>query len=597
MVFTPDPARPGRPSAAGPRALLGERLLWLGALALVLLCAAVFRDVLGFGLLSFDDDINISLNPHLRSLGSGSLAWAFTDMGYVRRYVPLGWLTLLLVHAASGLSPAGYHAASLILHTLSALAVFWIVARLVTVGLPQASPRQAVGAAWVAAAWWAVHPLRVELAAWASGTLNLQGDFFVLVSFAAALEGAGPLCLAAYACSLLSYPTGLGYVGALVALDAYRSREGLSSPRTWCALIARRGAWLALAIAGGCLALLAEGTATGIWSSALQPHLGIAARLAQVTDSLLISSGRILVPAGLSPVYDTFVDFHPGPLALAGAAAALVLVIAALVLLARQGKWGLLCLCLAFLSLILPYLGWNATLHSPSDRYATLPSVAVAAGLGWSVAAGGAGLLAVVLAATAALGFASARLAPAWRGDLELLRRAEAVMTHPDARAEIELRIGKVHFLRGEFEEAEHVSRRAMAELGMPAASEPLYGVAASRGYAEAAPLAMQHNGLGVAMARAGDPRSAEQHFRAALQISPDFPKANVNLALLLLERGDTEEPLHCYLTVALAPAGSVDLRSLTALLRRLAEAYRSKGRPDMADALLGRAERLAASP
>jgi len=94
-------------------------------------------------------------------------------------------------------------------------------------------------------------------------------------------------------------------------------------------------------------------------------------------------------------------------------------------------------------------------------------------------------------------------------------------------------------------------------------------------------------------MARSEDLRSAEQHFRAALEVSPDFPKANVNLALLLLSEGKADEPLHCYLTVALAPQGSVDPHALRAMILRLADAYRLRGRQDLAEALAQRAARL----
>lgn len=560
---------------------------------MALLCAAVFGRALDFGFLAFDDDINITLNPHMGPLTAGRLAWAFSDLGYVRRYVPLGWITLFLVNGASGLSPVAYHAASLVFHTLNALVVFWIVWRLLTLAVPGREPRALLGAAWIAAAWWAVHPLRVELAAWASGILNLQADFFLLLSFAAVLGGRRSIGLIAYACSVLSYPTGLGYVGALVALDAYRGERRPASIRDWCSLVVRRGPWLALAGAGAAAALFAQASSSGIWSTALHPAIGAGGHLVQVAKSLLITCSRIIAPARLSPVYDTFVDFHPGALGLAGALAACLAVAAALLLLGRKGKWGLLCLSLAFLSLLLPYLGWDSTLHSPSDRYATLASVVVAVGLGWAVAVRGATLLAGGLAAVAALGVMSARLAPVWRSDPELLGRAESLMTHREARAEIELRIARFHYLYGDFAGAERLSRSAMALLQMPPGAEPLYGAAAAKDFSEAAPLAMQHNGLGVAMARSGDLRSAEQHFRAALEVSPNFPKANVNLALLLLSKGMADEPLHCYLTVALAPQGSVDPHALRALLQRLAEAYRLRDRPDLAEALARRAASL----
>ncbi len=606
MGLAPDPLRhsPPAPQAAGARALLGEPLLWIGALGLVLLCAAVFGRALGFTLLGFDDDINISLNPNLGAPSAARLVWAFSDWSYLRRYVPLGWITLFGVNGACGLSPVGYHATSLVLHALNALVVFWIIARVLPLALPSAGRTRIVYAAWIGAAWWAAHPLRVELAAWASGILNLQGDFFLLLSFAAAVEGVrgGPsssrrtydaLGLLAYGLSLLSYPTGLGFLGALVALDAYPRSKELSSWRTWAALLARRGPWLVLGAAGAGLALFAQGTATGIWKTALAPELGLAARLVQVVGSLGFALEKVAVPAGLSPIYDTFVDFHPSTFALAATLAAIFLALFGLWALARAKKWGALCLCLGFLSLIVPYLGWDATLHSPSDRYSYLPSVAAAIGVGYAAGICGTALLLSALAGITALGAASASLTEAWRDDFSLLGRVELLTTQPGARAEIQLRIGKAYFERGNYDAAEQASRGAMRLMGLPASAEPLYGKSASRDYAEGAPLALAHNGIGVAMARAGDWHAAENHFRCALDVSPSFARANLNLALLLSGRGETAEPLHCYLRAERDPAGALDPRSASALLRRLADAYGSAGRSRLALALQERAARL----
>jgi hypothetical protein len=66
--------------------------------------------VLGFGFLYLrDDDVNVTLNPHMGGLSADRLAWMFTDWSYVRRYIPLGWLNFSATYEFAGLTRP-YHA-------------------------------------------------------------------------------------------------------------------------------------------------------------------------------------------------------------------------------------------------------------------------------------------------------------------------------------------------------------------------------------------------------------------------------------------------------------------------------------------------------
>jgi len=77
--------------------------------------------------------------------------------------------------------------------------------------------------------------------------------------------------------------------------------------------------------------------------------------------------------------------------------------------------------------------------------------------------------------------------------------------------------------------------------------------------------------------------------------VSPSFARANINLALLLSGRGETAEPLHCYLRAERNPVGGLDVRSASALLNRLAEAYKASGRTLLARRLMERSSQLTA--
>ena len=54
----------------------------------------------------------------------------FTDASYVRRYMPLGWLTWTFLHAGCGLTPAAFHLGNLLVHWMNAVLVFLVLRHL-----------------------------------------------------------------------------------------------------------------------------------------------------------------------------------------------------------------------------------------------------------------------------------------------------------------------------------------------------------------------------------------------------------------------------------------------------------------------------------
>ncbi|HEY5226980.1 MAG TPA: hypothetical protein VIJ19_00495, partial [Opitutaceae bacterium] len=88
-----------------------ERLFWLCACLLLLCALAVNYKVVDFGFLYLrDDDVNVTVNPHMGGLSAARLGWMFTDWTYVRRYIPFGWLGFSATYQFAGLDPAAYHA-------------------------------------------------------------------------------------------------------------------------------------------------------------------------------------------------------------------------------------------------------------------------------------------------------------------------------------------------------------------------------------------------------------------------------------------------------------------------------------------------------
>src|SRR6478609_5672072 len=110
--------------AVGRRTWLLLLVGLLGAFQLYLNAPA-----LDHGWVYFDDDINIILNPHLTGGGADTFKWAWTDIDYSRRYMPLGWLLFDGLFRLGGLNPAVFHAASGLLAATNVVLLFLLVRR------------------------------------------------------------------------------------------------------------------------------------------------------------------------------------------------------------------------------------------------------------------------------------------------------------------------------------------------------------------------------------------------------------------------------------------------------------------------------------
>ncbi|HEY1848379.1 MAG TPA: hypothetical protein VGG37_04190, partial [Opitutaceae bacterium] len=284
------PIHPERALYASPEA---RRMSRLCGTALVLLALFLCRPVLHYGFLYLrDDDLNVALNPNMGAVTLSRLHWMFTNVAYVRRYIPLGWLDFSATYTLAGLDPAPYHAVGLALFLLNTALVFGLLLRAVRLFGARRSPGGLgpwqVGAAALATAWWAFSPLRVETTAWVSGNLYGQAAALLLLSllsylrsYTSSSRGAWVgVSAALYAASLLTYPIALGVPGLLIGLDWLRTRTDARVP--FGRLLAEKAAFLV-----PLAAMLAVTVAARVGASATYgaiPSLGemsLGSRLAQ----------------------------------------------------------------------------------------------------------------------------------------------------------------------------------------------------------------------------------------------------------------------------------------------------------------------------
>jgi len=137
---------------------------WLLGFFLVVVTIIAYQPVWQAGFI-WDDDKHITL-PELRSLNGLARIW--TQPGATEQYYPLVHSVFWAEHKLWGDAPAGYHWVNILLHAFSALLLVKILRQLKIPG------------AWLAAAFFALHPVEVESVAWISELKNtLSGVFYL----------------------------------------------------------------------------------------------------------------------------------------------------------------------------------------------------------------------------------------------------------------------------------------------------------------------------------------------------------------------------------------------------------------------------------
>jgi hypothetical protein len=139
-------------------------LLWAGLIVLLTLLAYIPAMRGGY---IWDDNAHITDNATLRS--SDGLA-------ILPQYYPLVHTTFWVEYHLWQLHPFGYHLVNVLLHALNAILLLLVLRYLRVPG------------AWLAAAFFALHPVHVESVAWITERKNVLSSFFYLSSVLAYLR-------------------------------------------------------------------------------------------------------------------------------------------------------------------------------------------------------------------------------------------------------------------------------------------------------------------------------------------------------------------------------------------------------------------------
>ena len=580
----------------------------------LLLFAAVlasYSSIIHNQFLDYDDNEYITNNAHVKAgLTWANVQWAFSTSEEANWH-PLTWLSHELDSELFGLNPVGHHVVNVLLHAVNAVLLFLLL-------------QSATGFRWrslMVAALFALHPINVESVAWAAERKNvLSMLFFLLALYAygryARRPGLGRYIAVAgfFVLSLLAKPQAITFPFLLLLwdywpLDRIGARDmptqAGNAPRLPIArLLLEKLPLLFLSAASAVITMEAQKAGGAVKDLA---RFSLPLRLETTVISYARYLGMTFWPTKLVLPYPHPLNLYPAWQV--GAAVALLLLITAIVLCARDKRY-LAVGWFWFLGSLVPMIGLvQVGEQAMADRYAYIPFLGLFLMIVWLIADWAAdwnksrqvpARWLAIPAVCCLLALASLTYRQVgYLHDTEALWRRALALTQDNYIAQGAL-AGVLH-KQGKTEEAiEHI-RAALAirpddwpanlilaayeqSQGDTAAATARYQMVALRA-SKPSQRAAAYNDLGTAYRQTGDLLRAKEAFEQSLRLVPSQPMLMVTLGLIAQKNGDLPEAVRQY-----SSAFELQHSDVRALL--LAQALRLEGRVDEADAMSRRAAR-----
>ena len=502
---------------------------WIAPLLVLAALVAAYAHTLTFQFV-FDDPILIVGNPFIQSAANiprffTEHFWSGVALAQKSYYRPLSLIYLLANWKLWGADPLGWHAVSVLLHSVNTVFVYLLALRFLK---PRASAPLGAG---FAAVLFALHPIQAEVVSWICCFNDLLATLFVLISFHAWCNARGIalwpqparrehsalwfcISVAAYAVAVMCKEPAALFPLVLVVAEISQPGEPEAAPRGPSRVL-RLLPYFGVAAIYFAMRTHALGTATTPQSRIIYWR----------TEWLTLPSvlggylSHLLLPVGLSPFYDT--PYHP-TISLSG----VVLPSLILIALASLLLWAALrsphvriltAWTVIFLAptLHLGVLPRGELLH---DRYFYLPmaGLSVIAGIGIAAAADKWGpepearlTLGIGIAIlAAAFSFASYRQSRFWEDNLALYSRGVAIAPHNGLAAS---NLGAVLLGRGQWNEAVVQFQNAIND------SPNMF---------------LAQYDLGLAYYEVGRFPEAEASFKRALALVPSDAETNIFLGM-----------------------------------------------------------------
>jgi len=490
-------------------------LLAMAAFAIVMACILIYAQTASHDFIKLDDTMYLHENPNVRTgLSLDNIRWALTTAGYYY-WQPLTWITHMIDVQLFGLRAGPHHIINLIWHCLNSVLLLIALWRL-------------TGSLWrsaIAAALFALHPLRVESVAWVAERKDvLSGFFWMLTLIGYAWYSRRPsrrrlyAVTALFALGLMSKPSVVTLPFVLVLLDYWPLRR-----------------WRDFA---GCKAMLLE-KAPMLWLAAIvsfitfagQRKMGAVISLDALPFYFRIWNGLLSYARYLGKMIwpvDLGVMYPFGKIAPASLIGAILLLsaITIFVWLRRKENAYLIVGWLWFLGAMVPMLGIaQSGTQALADRFTYLPMIGICIAVSWGLAAialryriplpARAAVIGLILGI---LSFLSLLQTSRWKDSLTLFEHTLDVTTDNDMML---INLAALKRQSGDNDRALELYEEVLR-------LEPT--------------KTMVHIEAGLLSFRKGKHEQARKHFEAVLKIEPNNPSAMRGLADCLLAQGQKEE-------------------------------------------------------
>lgn len=540
--------------------------------------------VVSFDFINYDTDRYVYENQHVKDgLTKKDIGWAFTTI-YASNWHPVTWLSHMLDVELFGLKPGCHHFSNVLFHSVNAMLLFWILARM-------------TGDIWksgLVAALFAIHPLHVQSVAWVAERKDVLSTFFGFLAIGSYLRyvrcpriGRYMPVLIFFILSVMSKPMLVTLPFVLLLIDCWPLKRfnfqmlsvsdgsGSQMPAK-VSLIVEKIPLFLVSAASSMVTLYVQQDGGAVGSLALYPlHLRIVNALVSYAGYI----GKMVWPVNLAVVYP-YPDVFP---AWQIWVACLMLSCMSFVALKnyKSRPW-LLVGWLWYLGTLLPVIGFvQAGSQAMADRYTYVPLIGMFIFLVWGLSDLFEGsrikqhyyviITASILSALIAVSWNQVGY---WQNSITLFERAldvtknnyvahnnlghrllelkktDEALQHFAKSIEINsefeiahLNLGLAFSRQGKFDQAiKHYSKALQIKPNYTVAHNNLGNAwyrldkadKAYEHYIEAIKTnptyAEAYNNLGAASIRMGDPKRAVFFFRKALKLNPEFGSAQNNL-------------------------------------------------------------------
>lgn len=362
-----------------------KKRVYLIIMFLFVACCIVFGRIIDNDFINFDDPGYITENNHVQSgISLQNIQWAFTTI-VLSNWHPITLISHMMDWSLFGANAAGHHLVSLLLHIGAVIFLFLFLNKTTNNLWPSA----------FAAAFFALHPLRVESVAWAAERKDVLSMLFgmaALYAYAFYAESSKYsryfICLILFALSLLSKPMLVTLPFLLLLLDYWplkRWQKAIMAPvenrfKPAYRLVWEKVPFLLLTIASSMTTFYAQNRGGAVSSAVILPFL---MRLANAIVSYVGYLVKTFYPIKLAVFYPY--QFSMPLLKVLFSTIILVIITFAVFYSIKKLPF-LFVGWFWYLGTLIPVIGLvQIGSQSMADRYTYLPSIGISIMLAWGI--------------------------------------------------------------------------------------------------------------------------------------------------------------------------------------------------------------------